>query len=261
MGKNSVSPLRLAIDAVSLFLGAAFMYFFVYGFLGRFAAAANDFAFDILAAAITAALCFLFAFGSVKAHFNLARFFCLGATLLVFADEAAYIAIRARAHVIAKNTLGEHLPFAVSALSLLFSLLLRQSVHAFRGLRLAYVPGNYVLARFMPGDTLDGKLAQSPSRFFSAVRTQDELSVIAEEGVFLQHNGLYSGMQLFKMQNERFNGEPNLRLGQAVKPLRKAHIPFLCSSTYNTSYILIKNSDLSKALRLWRRHGVKAEGV
>ena len=111
-------------------------------------------------------------------------------------------------------------------------------------LSLSLLDETFTLHRLQPdADIPAGVLNNS---FFSATRTQEELSLVLPESVFIESNKSEPGWACFKVNGPlEFNLVGVLAGISSV--LAEAGIPIFAMSTYDTDYILVKRKQVEAA--------------
>jgi uncharacterized protein len=102
----------------------------------------------------------------------------------------------------------------------------------------------YSICRLQPSDS-DPAWA-SECGFTSIVRTADELSVLCPTARVPGHVRQERGWRLFKFQGPFAFTETGV-LASVLSPLAAAQIGILALSTFDTDYVLVKATDLTRA--------------
>lgn len=119
-------------------------------------------------------------------------------------------------------------------------------------LTLSVLPDTFAVCRLdRTAETPSWALAGS---FVSITRTADELSVVCAErhvpeGV--KKDGAWRALQVEGPLDFSLTGI----LAAIVQPLAQAAVPIFALSTYETDYVMVRQSDLEKALQTLRLHG------
>jgi len=119
-------------------------------------------------------------------------------------------------------------------------------------LRLRIVPGRFVVCRLSAESEIPGWADAGP--FVSMTRARDELSIVCEE------TRVPAGIQCergFTVLGVDGTLPPDL-VGVMVSiaaPLAGARIPILAIGTYDTDYVLVRQSDLAGAVAALREAG------
>lgn len=82
--------------------------------------------------------------------------------------------------------------------------------------------------------------------FFSLTRTNDELSVVCEERLVPEGVQREPGWRVLRFEGSFAFTEVGV-LASVANPLRDAGIPILAVSTFNTDYVLVKDSQMAAA--------------
>jgi hypothetical protein len=85
--------------------------------------------------------------------------------------------------------------------------------------------------------------------FYAVVRTEDELSIVCPDGHPSPGTKFDSGWRALKVQGPLAFDEIGILAGLTV-PLAEAGIPVFVISTFDTDYLLVKEPQLSKTVRL-----------
>ncbi|MBC7224212.1 MAG: ACT domain-containing protein [Anaerolineae bacterium] len=117
------------------------------------------------------------------------------------------------------------------------------------------LPGRLAVCRLGSASPLPSWAMEAP--FFSVTRTEEELSVVCPEGCVppgIQHE---PGWRALKLEGP-FPFSAVGVLAAVVGPLAKARVSVLAIATYDTDYILVRETQLEEALsaRKGRGHGV-----
>ena len=124
-------------------------------------------------------------------------------------------------------------------------------------LEIALVPGRFAVCRLSPEHAMPSWA--EGTTFVSTARTPDELSIVCEEqrvpvDTICERD--YAAMRVAGTL------APNL-VGVMVSlatPLADAHIPILAIGTYDTDYVLVRRSDLPRAIDALRNAGHAVTG-
>ena len=92
--------------------------------------------------------------------------------------------------------------------------------------------------------------------FFCVVRTSDELSIVCPESLVPDNDALVveNGWTALKLEGP-FPFSMTGVLASFLDPLAEAGLPVFAVSTFNTDYVLIKQSDMERALTVLRSAG------
>jgi hypothetical protein len=85
--------------------------------------------------------------------------------------------------------------------------------------------------------------------FYAVVRTEDELSIVCPDGHPPSGTKFDSGWRALKVKGPLAFDEIGILAGLTV-PLAEAGIPVFVISTFDTDYLLVKEPQLSKTVRL-----------
>jgi hypothetical protein len=119
-------------------------------------------------------------------------------------------------------------------------------------LELDVVPGSFAICRLQPEDALPPWVTKA--EFFSATRTPGELSVVCN--VAAVPSGVKADAP-WAMLAVRGPLDFNLTgvLAGLASPLAEAGISMFAISTYDTDYVLVRNVELNRAVRVLREAG------
>lgn len=112
-------------------------------------------------------------------------------------------------------------------------------------LTLIVMPERLGICRLDPAGPVPEWAYTSP--FFSVTRTPDELSVVCTEALIPEDEFCDKGWKCFKVQGPLDFSETGI-LASLSLPLARSCISIFVLSTYDTDYLLVKESDLSKAI-------------
>jgi hypothetical protein len=120
------------------------------------------------------------------------------------------------------------------------------------GLSLTVLPDVLAICR-VPSDT---PLAEVPTegRFWSATRTQDELSLVIPDGQVPQDWQAERGWRCLQVCG-KLGFEVTGVLSALSAPLAFAGISIFVVSTFDTDYILVREPDLNRACKVLSAHG------
>jgi hypothetical protein len=126
-------------------------------------------------------------------------------------------------------------------------------------LKLTVLPEKYAICRFSPHSAIPGWLAKAD--FFSVTRTSDELSVVAPQDVPESEDIPCSR----DWRIIRIDGPLDLAIiglmAEVAGIFRDAGIPIFTISTYDTDYILVKETDLSHSIHSLEQEGHTVVGL
>ena len=109
---------------------------------------------------------------------------------------------------------------------------------------LTLLPGDYAICRLAP-DAADPTWARE-SHVSVIARTADELSVLCASEKVLEGTQCEAGWRLFKFQGPFAFTQTGI-LAAVLNPLAEAHVGILAVSTFDTDYVLVKDTNLSRA--------------
>lgn len=120
-------------------------------------------------------------------------------------------------------------------------------------MHLTAMSGLYAVAKSRPDAAVpDGVL--NASGFVSLTRTDDELSLVAPEGIAASMETAEGRWTVFKLRGPFAFDEVGIVAGLSGA-LAKAGIGIFVVSTYETDYILVKAENAAAAADLWRGQG------
>jgi hypothetical protein len=115
-----------------------------------------------------------------------------------------------------------------------------------KGLNLCVLPGRLAICRLAP----DAPVPERPAgaEFWSVTRTSDELSIVLPEEHVPAGGEAETGWRCLKVKGPLDFGLTGI-LASLATPLAKAGVSIFALSTYDTDYVLVKDSDLEEAKR------------
>ncbi len=119
-------------------------------------------------------------------------------------------------------------------------------------LKLSLLEGRLAVCRLDPGAEIPEWAIRDP--FFSITRTVDELSVICPEQHVPPGVAREQGWRALKLEGP-FDLESIGILSAVAEPLADAEVSILAIATYDTDYVLIKESELERALVALSKRG------
>ena len=124
------------------------------------------------------------------------------------------------------------------------------------GLSLAVLPDVLAICR-VPSDT---PFAEVPTegRFWSATRTQDELSLVIPDDQVPKGWQAERGWRCFQVRG-KLDFEATGVLSALSAPLAFAGISIFVVSTFDTDYVLVREQDLDSACEVLRENGIKVK--
>jgi hypothetical protein len=114
------------------------------------------------------------------------------------------------------------------------------------------VPGSYAICRWPPSDSLPPWVLEGT--FFSVTRTPAELSAVCDIATVppgVKSEGPWSVLAVRGPLDLNMTGI----LASLAAPLAAAGISIFAVSTYDTDYVLVRNHDLDRAIRVLREAG------
>lgn len=120
-------------------------------------------------------------------------------------------------------------------------------------LRLSLLPQDYVIAR-LPADAPVPAGVLEAKGFVSVSRTADELSIVCPQAVAPQAPKLDGGWRTLKLHGPFAFDEVGI-LAALLAPLAEARIGIFAVSTFDTDYLLVKATELSRVLATLRAAG------
>lgn len=112
-------------------------------------------------------------------------------------------------------------------------------------LSLSIMPERLAICRLGPEQAVPESIFQGP--FWSVTRTEDELSVVAPEGNLPSGGRTEKGWRGLKVAGPLDFNLTGI-LASLTIPLARAGIGVFALSTYDTDYILVRESDLERAM-------------
>ena len=133
-------------------------------------------------------------------------------------------------------------------------------------LHLEWIPGRFVVCRLDPGASIPAWAARSPApatsgrSFVSITRTDSELSIVAAESIVgadapadVEHG--WSALRVAGQLDFALVGI----LAKLTGALADADIPCFAISTYDTDYLLVKETDALRAAQALRTAAMVAD--
>jgi hypothetical protein len=112
-------------------------------------------------------------------------------------------------------------------------------------LKLAVVEGQFTIHRLKLGSPIPKGITASP--FFSISGSEDELSIVAPDAVWMESETSDPGWACIKIVDPLGLNDVGILAGVA-SALAKAKISIFAVSTFDTDYILVKQENLKKAM-------------
>ncbi len=125
-----------------------------------------------------------------------------------------------------------------------------------QSLTLTILPQALVVCRLAPDAPLPDWLATGA--FWSATRTQEELSLVIEERLVPPGGTAEYGWRCLKVQGPLDFSLTGVLAGLAL-PLAEAGISIFVVSTYDTDYLLVRKEQLERAIALLAAQGYQFE--
>jgi hypothetical protein len=124
---------------------------------------------------------------------------------------------------------------------------------------LQLLPGRYAVCRFGPDAPIPEAVLQEP--FYSIMRTQDELSITIPEERVDPGWQTEEGWRVLKVLGPLDFAMIGV-LASIAGPLAEAGVSIFVSSTFDTDYILVKESNLDRAVETLKVSGfeIQVEG-
>ena len=121
-------------------------------------------------------------------------------------------------------------------------------------LKFAVVEGQFTIHRLKLGSPIPKGITASP--FFSISGSEDELSIVAPDAVWMESEASEPGWACIKIVDPLGLNETGILAGIA-SALAKAKISIFAVSTFDTDYILVKQENLKKAIDTLSAEGHK----
>ncbi len=123
-----------------------------------------------------------------------------------------------------------------------------------RYLTLSVLGGTYAICRMDKGSPVPGWALAGET--FSVTRTRDELSVVCREDAVPGGVRCDRGWRCFRVEGPLPFDAVGV-IASISAPLAKAGIPIFVFSTYDTDYVLVKDTNLEKAISVMSGDGHK----
>ncbi|UCD36785.1 MAG: ACT domain-containing protein [Fidelibacterota bacterium] len=120
-------------------------------------------------------------------------------------------------------------------------------------LTLSVLPERLAICRRSAGESLIDLIPDTPG-FWSLTRTEDEISIVMPEELVPVEWESHGGWRGIKVEGP-LDFELTGILASLTEPLAQAEVSAFAISTYDTDYLLVKDSDLDKALQVLRTCG------
>lgn len=121
-----------------------------------------------------------------------------------------------------------------------------------RRLKLSLLLPRLAISRLAPSAPIPAWA--SKGSLFSVTRTNDELSIVAEESVTPVGLQTQSGWRAFKVHGPLAFSEIGV-ISALASPLTESNISMFVLSTFDTDYLLIASSDLAAAIAVLEQAG------
>lgn len=121
-------------------------------------------------------------------------------------------------------------------------------------LRLSVLEERLAVCRLGPGSEIPAWATAAP--FFSVTRTTDELSVVCLEENVPERVVCERGWRALKLEGPFEFGMTGV-LASVAGPLAECEVSILAIATYETDYVLVRQSQLDLAARTLRERGHK----
>jgi hypothetical protein len=118
-------------------------------------------------------------------------------------------------------------------------------------LTLTVLPDRYAISRLAPNVAIP---AWCVGQFVSVSRTPDELSIVCPEATVPSGITCAPGWRVLKCEGPLDYALPGIMASLAV-PLADAGVPIFPIATYDTDYILVKETHLETAINALNRYG------
>ena len=119
-------------------------------------------------------------------------------------------------------------------------------------LRLRVVPGRFAVCRLAAGDPMPD-WARDGS-FISITRARDELSIVCDDETVPAGIVAERGFSALGVEGTLAPDLVGVMVSLA-SPLAEASVPILAIGTYDTDYVLVRETDLTRAIDALRRAG------
>ncbi len=120
------------------------------------------------------------------------------------------------------------------------------------GLKLKFLPERYAVCRLWPDAELPGWAVGGS--FYSVTRTPDELSIVCEEPLVPDAVTAERGWRCLMVEGPLDFSLTGILLSIA-EPLAKARVAIFAVSTFNTDYVLVKESSVADAAKALAESG------
>ena len=125
-----------------------------------------------------------------------------------------------------------------------------------KGISLAILPERLAICQRSPDEPIPEFIARS--QFWSITRTDEEISLVLPEELVPGGWKAEKGWRCFKVLGS-LNFNMTGILASLTSCLADAGVSTLAISTYNTDYLLVRESDLEKAKKVLKASGYKVQ--
>lgn len=112
-----------------------------------------------------------------------------------------------------------------------------------QSLHLSLLPGRYSICRLAPDAALPVPLPEGA--FFSVTRTPDELSIVCAEAQVPAGTRCEPGWRILRLEGPFAFDQVGVLLA-VLAPLAEARVSVFALSTFDTDYVLVKESTLAR---------------
>jgi uncharacterized protein len=117
---------------------------------------------------------------------------------------------------------------------------------------LTLLPERYAVAQFPRNATIP--ISVMSADLFCVMKTHDELSIVCEENHLPEIGMIEGGWRMLKLQGP-FPFEMTGVLASVLDPLAKVGVSIFSLSTYDTDYVMVKETQLDQAVQALRAAG------
>ncbi len=126
-------------------------------------------------------------------------------------------------------------------------------------MKLTLLTGEYSVMRLAATSQIPAwanQALQARNDFATIARTRDELSIVCQGGIVVAADveRVEAGWRAFRVAGQLEFEQVGIVAGLA-QPLAAAGIPLFCVSTFDTDYILVKETNREQAEQAWRNAG------
>ena len=112
-------------------------------------------------------------------------------------------------------------------------------------MQLRTLPDSYAVVRLEPGSDLPDWVDKGPFR--SVTRTEHEVSVVCRDHDVPEGESVDRGWTLLETMGP-FDFSLTGAISSLVEPLAAAEVPIFVLSTFESDYVLVRSSDLARAV-------------